>query len=137
MQFTAEQLDELKAAFSDADREGNGRLDSEQLYQALRALGLEAPVMDIMNVDHVISFDEFKEIVADLMRSSPLDTAFDMLADMAKGGITLESLLLAHEDQKEEVTLEELQEMITEGDRNGDGVVDRDEFRRIWEKAGI
>ncbi|KAG0175331.1 hypothetical protein DFQ30_009603 [Apophysomyces sp. BC1015] len=84
-----------------------------------------------------ISFNDFKEIVSDLMQSSPLDMAFGLLADTVRGGITLESLRLAHESQGEKLTLTELQEMMAEGDRNHDGMIDREEFCRIWKKTGL
>ncbi|KAG0183249.1 hypothetical protein DFQ28_001861 [Apophysomyces sp. BC1034] len=141
MQFTADQLHELKAAFNGADQDYTGRLGSDQLCQALRELGLEAPVMDIKSTrqekEGYISFNDFKEIVSDLMQSSPLDMAFGLLADTVRGGITLESLRLAHESQGEKLTLTELQEMMAEGDRNHDGMIDREEFCRIWKKTGL
>ncbi len=51
------------------------------------------------------------------------------------GRITFKNLKRVAKELGENLTDEELQEMIDEADRNGDGEIDEDEFLRIMKKA--
>lgn len=57
-----------------------------------------------------------------------------MLADDS-GVITLESL--RHASQQEDWSLRELKEMMNEADTNHDGIIDMQEFTRVWNRAGM
>lgn len=57
-----------------------------------------------------------------------------MLADDS-GVITLESLRDA--SQQEDWSLRELKEMMNEADTNHDGIIDMQEFKRVWHRAGM
>lgn len=64
--------------------------------------------------------------------------AFKSLSDQGFGGITLGSLTRAVEKQGlSDLEAQHLQEMVNEADTNHDGVVDWQEFRRIWKLSGL
>lgn len=51
--------------------------------------------------------------------------------------ITLKNLKRVAKELGENLTDEELQEMIDEADRNGDGQIDEEEFFRIMKKTSL
>ncbi|CAO0798143.1 unnamed protein product [Mucor circinelloides] len=65
------------------------------------------------------------------------DIAFQMLADPAVNGITLQSLLKVCETQDESWTKQQIMEMMNEADLNHDGLIDPNEFKIVCKKAGL
>lgn len=65
------------------------------------------------------------------------DIAFQMLADPALNGITLQSLLKVCETQDESWTKQQIMEMMNEADLNHDGLIDPKEFKIVCKKAGL
>jgi centrin-1 len=63
--------------------------------------------------------------------------AFRLFDSDGTGRITFKNLKRVAKELGENLTDEELQEMIDEADRNGDGEIDEDEFLRIMKKAVI
>ena len=63
--------------------------------------------------------------------------AFKLFDDDNTGFITLKNLKRVAKELGENLTEEELQEMIDEADRNGDGQIDEDEFYRIMKKTSL
>ena len=63
--------------------------------------------------------------------------AFKLFADERTGKITLASLKKVAGDIGEKMSEEELQEMIDEADRNGDGEITEDDFIRIMKKTNL
>ncbi|CDS12684.1 hypothetical protein LRAMOSA04870 [Lichtheimia ramosa] len=139
---------EIKQAFNAADTVGAGLLDSEGTCTALELLQL--PVLDKTLIEDLIQsegeegyvdMDGFKSIVEELVESSSsssshqrIQDAYRLLADDS-GVITLESL--RHASQQEDWSLRELKEMMNEADTNHDGIIDMQEFTRVWNRAGM
>lgn len=127
---------------------GAGLLDSEGTCTALELLQL--PVLDKTLIEDLIQsegeegyvdMDGFKSIVEELVESSSsssshqrIQDAYRLLADDS-GVITLESL--RHASQQEDWSLRELKEMMNEADTNHDGIIDMQEFTRVWNRAGM
>ncbi|KAI7897982.1 uncharacterized protein BX663DRAFT_526674 [Cokeromyces recurvatus] len=152
---------QLKQIFKDFDINDEGLLDTEYLFKALISLDLPIEQSDIPDLfesvgrekEGTVTQDDFIDIVTELMdcdiddgeisqqeaNDSYLitDTAFNMLADPAVNGITLESLLKACEMQYESWTKQQVMEMMNEADLNHDGLIDSDEFKKICKKAGL
>jgi hypothetical protein len=61
--------------------------------------------------------------------------AFRLFDGDGTGRITFKNLKRVAKELGENLTDEELQEMIDEADRNGDGEIDEEEFLRIMKKA--
>ncbi|KAI9480705.1 MAG: hypothetical protein EXX96DRAFT_617678 [Benjaminiella poitrasii] len=150
---------QLKQTFKEFDINDVGLLDSEHLFKALKSLGLPIEQSDLPDLfesvgrekEGTVSQEDFVDIVTELMNiedddeslhessSSSLttDTAFNILADPAINGITLESLLKACEKQQESWTKQQVIEMMNEADLNHDGMIDSEEFKAICKKAGL
>jgi centrin-1 len=63
--------------------------------------------------------------------------AFRLFDDDETGKITFKNLKRVAKELGENITDEELQEMIDEADRDGDGEVSEEEFFRIMKKSGL
>ena len=85
-----------------------------------------------------ITFSEFNELVCPKILSrdpcQEIMKMFDLFDEEGKGGISFQNLKNAALEIGESFTDEELREMITEADRDGDGMINREEFYRVMKK---
>ena len=147
--LTEEQRQEIKEAFDLFDTEGSGRIDAKELKVAMRALGFEPKKEDvkrmIAEVDKegsgVIEFQDFLDLMTVKMAErDPLEEirkAFRLFDDDETGKISLKNLRRVAKELGETMTDEELQEMIDEADRDGDGEISEEEFIRIMKKTNL
>jgi centrin-1 len=63
--------------------------------------------------------------------------AFNLIIEEGHDKITLNSLQKVARELGENMTKEELQEMIDEADRDGDGEIGEDDFVRIMKKTNL
>merc|ERR1719465_317054 len=87
----------------------------------MRALGFEPKQEEIHNRDPI----------------EEINKAFKLFDDDNTGKVTFENLKRVAKELGERLTDEELQEMIDEADRDGDGEVNNEEFQRIMKKTNL
>mmetsp|Transcript_16427 Transcript_16427/g.20142 ORF Transcript_16427/g.20142 Transcript_16427/m.20142 type:complete len:196 (-) Transcript_16427:36-623(-) len=143
-----EQKEEIREAFSLFDTERSGAIDARELKAALRALGFEVKKEDVRKMladigkdpSQPINFDEFCEMMKGRMPDknsrAEIDKVFALFDEDDKGKISLRNLKRIAQELGESLTDEELQEMIEEADRDGDGLINPDEFYRVMRKRG-
>jgi len=143
-----EGLEEIKEAFQLFDTEGRGQIDIKELKAAFRALGFQVKKAEIRtmmsDVDKEgadnITFDEFVEMCGPKMTSrdtrDEIMKVFGLFDDDGTGAISFRNLRRVASELGENLTDEELQEMIDEADRDGDGLINEDEFFRVMKKRG-
>ncbi|KAJ3054111.1 hypothetical protein HK097_002631 [Rhizophlyctis rosea] len=147
--LTPEQKQEIREAFDLFDTDGSGTIDVKELKVAMRALGFE-PKKDeikrmIAEIDRsgsgTIDFNEFLELMTAKMSErdsrEEILKAFRLFDDDETGKITFKNLKRVAKELGENLTDEELQEMIDEADRDGDGEINEDEFLRIMKKTNL
>ncbi|XP_064622657.1 caltractin ICL1b-like [Lineus longissimus] len=134
---------EFKEAFSLFDKDGNGSITTKELSTVMRSLGqnpTEAELEDILDeVDAdksgTIDFDEFKEMMAKkVVGTDPeeeIRDAFRVFDKDNNGFITAVELRHVMSNLGEKLTDEEVDEMVTEADLDGDGRIDYDEFAKM------
>lgn len=98
---------------ADIDKDGSGTIDFEEFLAMMTAKMSER--------------DSREEILK----------AFKLFDDDSTGRITFKNLKRVAKELGEALTDEEIQEMIDEADRNGDGEVDEEEFYRIMKKTSL
>jgi len=137
------QMQELREAFDLFDTDGSGTIDTKELQVALRALGFDSKkekvrkmISDIdLDGSGTIDFEEFVEMMTGKMgdRDSPeeIRRVFKLFDDDETGKISFRNLKRVARELGENMTDEELQEMITKADLDGDGEVNEEEFMRI------
>lgn len=131
------------------DSEGTGSIDVKELKIAMRALGFEPKKEEIKKMVQEIdkeglgtlSFDDFLALMttkmADKDCKEEILKAFRLFDDDDTGKISFKNLKRVAKELGENLTDEELQEMIDEADRDGDGEISQEEFLRIMKKTSL
>jgi calmodulin len=134
---------ELLEAFSIFDKDSDGTITWEELGKVLSEFGHIFTTNDLkrvikkydVNGDGVIDFSEFNAImkgsVDKLESEKEIDEAFKVFDKDGDGSITAEEIQSVMEKLGEKVTLETIKFMIESVDDNGDGSIDKDEFRKM------
>ncbi|XP_020784006.1 uncharacterized protein cetn2 [Boleophthalmus pectinirostris] len=146
-ELTEEQKQEIREAFELFDTDGSGFIDVKELKVAMRALGFEPKKEEIKKmINEVdkegtgkISFTDFLAVMTQKMAEKDskeeILKAFRLFDDDETGKISFKNLKRVAKELGENLTDEELQEMIDEADRDGDGEVNQQEFLRIMKKT--
>uniref|UniRef100_A0A8C6Z500 Centrin-2 n=1 Tax=Nothoprocta perdicaria TaxID=30464 RepID=A0A8C6Z500_NOTPE len=149
LELTEEQKQEIREAFDLFDADGTGNIDVKELKVAMRALGFEPKKEEIKkmisDIDKEgtgkISFNDFLAVMTQKMAEKDskeeILKAFKLFDDDETGKISFKNLKRVAKELGENLTDEELQEMIDEADRDGDGEVNEQEFLRIMKKTSL
>jgi centrin-1 len=105
--------EEVKKMIADVDRDGKGTIDFSDF-------------LELMTVK-ISERDPREEILR----------AFKLFDDDNTGKISLRNLKRVARELGETMSEEELQEMIDEADRDGDGEISEEEFIRIMKKTNL
>merc|ERR1712176_493103 len=147
--LTDEQVGQIAQAFQLFDTDGSGTIETQELKIAMRALGFEPKQEEIdkmvRDVDDdgsgSVDFPEFLDMMAHkILNRDPaeeIDKAFKLFDDDNTGKVSFKNLKRVAKELGERLTDEELQEMIDEADRDGDGEVNNEEFQRIMKKTNL
>eukprot|EP00953_Heterococcus_sp_UTEX-ZZ885_P030138 15941-Heterococcus_DN1.PRE.2 len=126
-----------------------GTIDAKELKVAMRALGFEPKKEEIKKMisdidkdgSGTIDFQEFLEMMTAKMSEKDsreeILKAFRLFDDDETGKISFRNLKRVAKELGENMTDEELQEMIDEADRDGDGEINEEEFLRIMKKTSL
>ncbi|XP_008259349.1 centrin-1 [Oryctolagus cuniculus] len=148
-ELTEDQKQEVREAFDLFDADGSGTIDVKELKVAMRALGFEPRKEEIKKmiseVDKEgtgkISFNDFLAVMTQKMAEKDTKEeilkAFRLFDDDETGKISFKNLKRVANELGENLTDEELQEMIDEADRDGDGEVNEEEFLKIMKKTSL
>merc|ERR1711903_137296 len=112
-ELTEEQRQEIREAFDLFDTDGSGTIDFNEFLEMMTAKMGEK--------------DSKEEILK----------AFRLFDDDETGKISFKNLKRVAKELGENMTDEELQEMIDEADRDGDGEINESEFLRIMKKTSL
>ncbi|MBN3305617.1 centrin-2 [Amia ocellicauda] len=148
-ELTEELRQEIREAFELFDTDGAGHIDVKELKVAMRALGFEPKKEEIKRMTTEIdkdgtgkiNFSDFLAIMTQKMAEKDskeeILKAFRLFDDDETGKISFRNLKRVAKELGENLTDEELQEMIEEADRDGDGEVSEQEFLRIMKKTSL
>lgn len=153
MPLTNDQLDEIREAFSLFDSDNRGVIDIRELRASLRALGFDVKKEDIVNLLHnigknindnttandiKITIDDFISICQPLMSTrdtqSEIEKIFKLFDTDNTGYITYRSLKRVVSELGENLSDNDIQEMIDQADRSGQGKINLQDFTRIMKK---
>ena len=147
--LTEDEIEEIKEAFDLFDTDGSNTIDAKELKVAMRALGFEPKKDEVRKMiqecdrdqSGVIDFPEFLDMMTQKMADrDPRDEmlkAFRLFDDDDTGKISFKNLKRVAKELGENMTDEEIQEMIEEADRDGDNEIGEEEFMRIMKKTNL
>ena len=140
------QKQEIKEAFDLFDTDGSGNIDIKELTIAMKALGCEPKPGEIekmiSDVDDdgsgEIGFPEFLAMMTHkILNKDPKDDmlkAFRLFDDDQTGSVSLKNLKRVCKESNQMLDEAELQEMLDDADKDGDGVLNEEEFLALMKK---
>ncbi|CAK6450122.1 unnamed protein product [Pipistrellus nathusii] len=147
LELSKEQIQEIRQAFNLFDTDATGTIDVKEIKVVMRALGFEPKKEEITKMISEIdkeetgkmNFNDFLIVVTQKMcekdSKEEIMKAFKLFDDDETGTISFDNLKGVAMELGENITDEELQEMIDEADRDGDGQVNEQEFLHIMKKT--
>lgn len=147
--LTEDQIEEFKEAFALFDKDGDGTITSDELGVVMRSLGrnptkeeLDAMIAEVdEDGSGEIEFPEFLKLMASKLQDTDsveeMREAFLVFDRDKSGSVTASELKHVMNNLGEQVTDEEVQEMIVEADADGDGELSFDDFLQFIQKKGL
>ncbi|XP_033736460.1 calmodulin-like [Pecten maximus] len=142
--LSEEQISEYREAFGLIDKDGDGTISSKELGTVVRALGqtpTEKELTDMIKLidadgNGKIDFPEFLTMMINRNQNSStyedeMRQAFAVFDKDGNGFITGDELCQVMTSLGETLSDDEVNEMIGEADRNGDGKIDYKEFVKM------
>ena len=141
--LTEDKINEFKEAFEIFDKDKDGYITTKELGDIMKNLGQtpsEAELQDMINEVDIdgngtIDFKEFLGLMARKMRDNDseeeLIEAFKVFDRDGNGLISNVELQHAMTSLGENVTMDEVDEMIKEADLDGDGYINYEEFVKM------
>uniref|UniRef100_A0A1A8KE87 EF-hand domain-containing protein n=1 Tax=Nothobranchius kuhntae TaxID=321403 RepID=A0A1A8KE87_NOTKU len=143
-----EELDELREAFVEFDKNKKGYISHNDLGECMRTMGYMPTEMELIELSQQITggkldFEDFVELMgpkmleetADMIGVKELRDAFKEFDTDGDGHISLTELREAMKKlMGEQVTNREISEILKDVDLNGDGLVDFEEFVRMMSR---
>jgi len=143
------QKQEIKEAFDLFDTDGSGNIDVKELTVAMKALGCEPKPGEIekmiADVDDdgggEIGFDEFlKMMTHKILNKDPKEDmlkAFRLFDDDSTGFVTFKNLKRVAKETNQTLDDTELEEMLTDADKDGDGQLNEEEWLIMMKKLNL
>ena len=138
--LTPQQIREAKDAFDLFDTTGTGVIEQKELKIALMTLGFDATKEDIRHLvadldssnTSTIDFNDFLQLINALLPTrdarKELEEAFNLFDIDGTGAITFNNLKDVVSSMGEQLTEQEIIEIIAEADKTGDGKITLEEF---------
>ncbi len=144
--LSADEVEEIKEAFDIFDADQNGTISVNELLNAMKSLGFDSknPAIYKMIADFdaddngVISFDEFLDMmtarISDRNTRDDLRRVFNLFDDDRKGSISVDDLRRVARELGEEISEEELREIVQRADLDGDKQLSFEDFYNVMTK---
>mmetsp|Transcript_2243 Transcript_2243/g.4379 ORF Transcript_2243/g.4379 Transcript_2243/m.4379 type:complete len:181 (-) Transcript_2243:161-703(-) len=141
--LSPDQLEEIREAFKLFDTDDSGTIDADELKVAMRAMGFEPKRDEVRRMiqesdrdgSGTICFETFQAVMASKMSNrDPRDESlksFRLFDDDETGTISLKNLRRVAKELGENMTDDELQEVIDFCDKEGRGEISQDDFVRL------
>ncbi|GME33186.1 Calmodulin [Neofusicoccum parvum] len=144
--LSPEEIEEYKAAFAVFDKNGDGDITAKELGEVMKSLGqnpTDEELQDMINeldVDHTgsIDFEEFLVMMAKKPKhvdpEQEIREIFNVFDRDGSGTINSSELRHVMKAIGENLTDDEIDDLIREADVDGNGTIDYDEFARFFKK---
>ena len=141
--LTEEQIAEFKEAFQIFDKDGDGSITTKELGTVMRSLGQNPSDEEVRQMieevdedkSETIDLKEFLGLMARKMKETDAEDelleAFKVFDRDGNGKISAHELRYVMLSSGEDLTEQDIQEMVMEADIDGDGFIDYQEFVKI------
>ena len=141
--FSEEQIAEFKEAFALFDQDGDGTITLPELRTVMQSLGQNPTDQELIEVinevdddgNQEIGFDEFLKLMArnmqDIDEEKVINQGFAIFDANGDGSISIDDLRTITRSLGEELSEEELHEIIKDIDTNGDDMINFSEFSEL------
>ncbi|XP_041968227.1 caltractin-like isoform X2 [Aricia agestis] len=145
--LTKEQKSELRKAFNLLDFAGEGKIKAEDFRVAVKALGYEPTKEELLSMINsvdkgktgALSYENFETAIMRKIMSLDSDDdimkSFHLFDTDNTGMISFENLKKVTEILGVDLTDEEIEEMIEDADKDFDGLISEQEFKKIIKNA--
>lgn len=136
----AQTLDrDQRDAFAMFDRDGDGQLSRDEVFAVTARFDPTAKREDVdkqfdladTNKDNFLSYNEFVDTLGNQMAAEALAVAFSRFDRNADGKLDAAELRRGFAAMGDTLSEEDARAMISEGDRDNDGFLSRDEFMAV------
>lgn len=147
--FTSSQMMDLKSAFTMFDKNGDQRISESELYDVMNYLGLKTTPKEVKamiqvvdtNRNGYIDYDEFVKMmtqapVKPLTADEELQKTFEIFDIDRNGYISADEIKRTMQNLGENLTDEEVNNMVKAADKNCDGKIDIKEFSALLRGVG-
>lgn len=143
MDYSKNDIEELKSLFAYLDKDNSGYISKENLEQVIRSLKKDVSTSDLramidevdVNQNGQIDFTEFISFMEHELKRRNIDNevmkTFKQFDVDNSGYITADNLMVALSRLGDKPSEAEIQHMISVADVKGDGRIDFEEFKRM------
>merc|ERR1712167_517999 len=136
-------------AFELFDTDGSGAIDASELHTAMKALGFEPKKDEIAKMvkemdkdgDQTVDFEEFCIMMAEKMNQKDgkdeMLKGFKMFDDDNTGNISMKNFKRVAKELGETLSDAELEAILSEADKDGDGEISEAEFLDVMAATGL
>ncbi|RNA25662.1 calmodulin 12 [Brachionus plicatilis] len=148
--FTTSQLMDLKAAFTMFDKNGDHKISESELFQVMKYLGLKTTEKEVKamiqvvdkNQNGYVDYDEFIQMMTQTNikpqnAEDEVKKTFDIFDIDGNGYISADEIKKTMQNIGENLTDDEVKDMIKAADKNGDGKIDITEFSGLLSGTNI
>ena len=147
--LSADEIEEIKEAFDIFDVDNSGSISAQELLNAMKSLNFDTknPAIFQMIADFdtdengQIEFDEFLDMmtarISDRNTRDDLKRVFNLFDEERKGHISVDNLRRVARELGEEISEEELKEIIQRADLDADKQLTFDDFYAVMTKKAF
>merc|ERR1712124_36651 len=148
-ELDAKEQQDIKEAFDLFDVSGDGNIDVKELTVAMKALGCDPKPGEIEKMigevdddgSGEIGYPEFLKMMTNkILNKDPKDDmlkAFRLFDDDQTGSVSLKNLKRVSRETNQTLSDDELQEMLDDADKDGDGVLSEEEFLTMMKRLAL
>merc|ERR1712076_182486 len=123
--LTSDEVEEIKEAFDLFDTDQSGAISVSELTSAMKSLGFD--------VKHAVVFQMIAEI-SDKNSREDIERVFKLFDSDRTGEVSLDNMKRVAKELGEDISPQELQEIIQRADLDGDGALTMDDFYQVMTK---
>merc|ERR1712160_49321 len=124
--LTSDEVEEIKEAFDLFDTDSSGAISVSELTSAMKSLGFD--------VKHAVVFQMIAELDADGSGEIEFEEFLDMMTARISDKNSSEDIERVAKELGEDISPQELQEIIQRADLDGDGALTMDDFYQVMTK---